>query len=47
MRDLFQGPIVLDDLLLFLGLLGLVCSIGIRWSMRRASGRRRDIGNQR
>ncbi|MBB5391612.1 hypothetical protein HDC89_001765 [Herbaspirillum sp. SJZ102] len=30
---------MLDDLLLFLGLLGLVFSIGIRWTMRRGSKR--------
>ena len=34
-----------DDLLLFLGLLGFVCSIGIRWTMRRASRNRNSGGN--
>jgi len=37
---------VFDDLLLFLGLLGFVCSIGIRWTMRRGL-RNRDSGGSR
>jgi prepilin signal peptidase PulO-like enzyme (type II secretory pathway) len=38
---------VLDDLLLFLGLLGLVFSIGFRWTMRRAPRERDRNDNPR
>jgi hypothetical protein len=37
-----KGSIVLDDLLLFLGLLGFVCSIGMRWAARRNGPSEKD-----
>ena len=37
---LSKGCIVLEDFLLFLGLLGLVCSVGMRIAARREAARR-------
>ncbi|OWY27512.1 hypothetical protein CEJ42_18255 [Herbaspirillum robiniae] len=47
-RRLFpKGCIVLEDLSLFLGLLGFVCSIGMRLSMRQPAPRDRREPEQR